>query len=133
MSEKIPRYRKMLKSKIQRAIVTDADIHYTGSITIDRRLMEIADLYPYEQVHVWDVDTGSRVVTYVIEGEKGSGEICMNGAAARLIHTGDRVIIASFISLSEKEAVEYHPRIVFVDDKNRAELLEDHLTADDFC
>lgn len=129
----LPKYRKILKSKIQRAIITDADIHYTGSVTIDRQLMDIADLYPYEQVHVWDVDTGARVVTYVIEGEKGSGDVVMNGAAARLIHTGDRVIIASFISLPEEEAADYHPRVVFVDEKNQPELLEDHLTIDDFC
>lgn len=126
-------YRYMLKSKIHRASVTDADIHYEGSITIDRRLMELADLVPYEQVHVWDLDNGNRLRTYVIEGGYDSGEICMNGAAARLVHQGDRVIIASFVSMPESASREYHPRIVFVDEKNRPEMIEDHLTADDFC
>jgi aspartate 1-decarboxylase len=125
--------RQMLKSKIHRAVVTDADIHYEGSITIDRRLMSLADLVPYEQVHVWDLDNGGRLLTYVIEGERDSGQICMNGAAARLIHKGDRVIIASFVSVPDSEAEHYHPKIVFVDERNRPEMIEDHLTADDFC
>lgn len=126
-------HRTMLKCKIHRATVTDADIHYEGSITIDRRLMELADLVPYEQVSVWDLDTGNRLVTYVIEGERDSGEICMNGAAARLIHKGDRVIVAAFASVPESRASHFHPRIVFVDESNRPEMIEDHLTADDFC
>lgn len=125
--------RYMLKSKVHRAVVTDADIHYEGSITIDRRLMELADLVPYEQVHVWDLDNGNRLLTYVIEGGYDSGEICMNGAAARLIHKGDRVIIASFVNVPESGSRNYHPRIVFVDEHNRPEMIEDHLTADDFC
>jgi len=123
----------MLKSKIHRATVTDADIHYEGSITIDRHLMELADLVTYEQVHVWDLDNGARLETYVIEGAPGSGEICMNGAAARLIHKGDRVIIASFIDAPDSIASIYHPRIVFVDERNRPEMIEDQLTAEDFC
>lgn len=126
-------HRRMLKSKIHRATVTDADIHYEGSITIDRHLMELADLVTYEQVHVWDLDNGSRLETYVIEGAPGSGEICMNGAAARLIHKGDRVIIASFIDAPDSIASDYHPRIVFVDERNRPEMIEDQLTAEDFC
>ena len=125
--------RFMLKCKIRRAVVTDADIHYEGSVTIDRRLMDLADLIPYEQVNVWDLDNGNRLTTYVIEGERDSGEICMNGAAARLVHKGDRVIISSFVSVPDSEAAGYHPKIVFVDDKNRPEMIEDHLTADDFC
>jgi aspartate 1-decarboxylase len=125
--------RFMLKSKIHRATVTDADIHYEGSITVDRRLMELADLVPYEQVNVWDLDNGKRVVTYVMVGEEDSGEICINGAAARLIHKGDRVIISSFVSVPDPEASRYHPRIVLVDGRNRPEMIEDHLTADDFC
>jgi aspartate 1-decarboxylase len=123
----------MLKSKIHRATVMDADIHYEGSITIDRHLMELADLVTYEQVHVWDLDNGSRLETYVIEGAPGSGEICMNGAAARMIHKGDRVIIASFIDAPDSIASNYHPRIVFVDERNRPEMIEDQLTAEDFC
>ena len=125
--------RRMLKSKIHRAVVTDSDIHYEGSITIDKKLMELADLVPYEQVHVWDLDNGGRLVTYVIEGERDSGQICMNGAAARLVHKGDRVIIASFVSVPDPDTRGYHPRIVFVDEHNRPEMIEDHLTADDFC
>lgn len=123
----------MLKSKIHRAVVTDADIHYEGSITVDRRLMDLADLVPYEQVKVWDLDNGNRLETYVIEGEPGSGDICMNGAAARLIPEGDLVIIASFVTVPESEASNFHPSIVFVDENNRPELIEDHLTVDDFC
>lgn len=125
--------RFMLKCKIHRAVVTDADIHYEGSVTIDRRLMDLADLVPYEQVHVWDLDNGNRLTTYVIEGERDSGEICMNGAAARLIHKGDRVIISSFITVPDSAAADYHPKIVFVDESNRPEIIEDHLTVDDFC
>jgi len=125
--------RFMLKSKIHRATVTDADIHYEGSITVDRRLMDLADLVPYEQVNVWDLENGNRLVTYVIEGAPDSGEVCINGAAARLVHKGDRVIISSFVSVPEPEASRYHPRIVFVDELNRPEMIEDHLTADDFC
>ena len=125
--------RFMLKSKIHRAVVTDADIHYEGSVTVDRSLMELADLVPYEQVHVWDLDNGNRVVTYVIEGERDSGEICMNGAAARLIHKGDLVIISSFSSVPEDKAGKYHPKVVFVDADNHPEMIEDHLTVDDFC
>lgn len=126
-------YRFLLKSKIHRAVVTDADIHYEGSITVDKRLMELADLVTYEQVNVWDLDNGNRLVTYVIEGEYGSGEICMNGAAARLVHKGDRVIVSSFISVPYAEAEGYHPRIVFVDERNRPEMIESQLTADDYC
>ena len=126
-------YRSMLKCKIHRAVVTDADIHYEGSITIDRALMDLADLVPYEVVNVWDLDNGSRLTTYVIEGERDSGEICMNGAAARLVHKGDRVIISCFISVPEDRIANHHPTIIFVDQDNRPEMIEDHLTADDFC
>ncbi len=123
----------MLKCKIHRAVVTDADIHYEGSITIDRALMDLADLVPYEVVNVWDLDNGSRLTTYVIEGERDSGEVCMNGAAARLVHRGDHVIISCFISVPGNMVADHQPRIIFVDDSNRPEMIEDHLTADDFC
>lgn len=126
-------YRNMLKCKIHRAVVTDADIHYEGSITIDRALMDMADLVPYEVVNVWDLDNGSRLTTYVIEGERNSGEICMNGAAARLVHKGDRVIISCFISVPEDRVSDHYPKVIFVDDSNRPEMVEDHLTVDDFC
>jgi aspartate 1-decarboxylase len=111
--------RKMLKSKIHRATVTGADLHYEGSITIDRELMEAADIIPYEAVCIWDVNNGSRFETYAIEGEPGSGVICINGAAARMVAPQDLVIIASFVGMSNAEALVHQPKLVFVDDKNR--------------
>lgn len=110
--------RRMMKSKIHRATVTDANLHYEGSITIDRLLMEAADILPYEQVHVLDVDNGARFETYVIEGEPDSGVICINGAAARLVSVGDRVIIISYSVVSEEEAWEVQPHLVYVDERN---------------
>ena len=133
MDNKPDQLRMMLKSKIHRAVVTKADLHYEGSITIDSRLMEVADLVPYEQVQVWDIDTGARLSTYVMEGSRDSGEICMNGAAARLVHQNDLVIIASFVMVPSSAAANHRPKIVFVDEKNRPELVEDYLTADDLC
>ncbi len=111
--------RKMLKSKIHRATVTGADLHYEGSITIDKDLMEAADIIPYEAVCIWDVDNGSRFETYAIEGERGSGVICINGAAARMVAPRDLVIIASFVSMENEEALRHEPKLVFVDEKNR--------------
>ncbi|HLO26771.1 MAG TPA: aspartate 1-decarboxylase, partial [Geobacteraceae bacterium] len=111
--------RKMLKSKIHRATVTGADLHYEGSITIDLDLMEAADIIPYEAVCIWDVDNGSRFETYAIEGERGSGVICINGAAARMVAPKDLVIIASFVSMENEQALQHEPKLVFVDDKNR--------------
>ena len=109
--------RVMLKSKIHRATVTDANLNYEGSITIDRNLMKAADILPYEQVHVVDVNNGSRLVTYAIEGE--SGEICLNGAAARLVNKGDIVIILSYNNVLESELKDFHPTLVYVDSKNQ--------------
>jgi aspartate 1-decarboxylase len=109
----------MLKSKIHRATLTDCNLHYAGSITIDSELMEKADLLPHELVHVLDVDNGSRFETYVIEGGYGSREICVNGAAARLVHPGDRVIVVSYGVYSERELELHEPRVVHVDDDNR--------------
>lgn len=112
--------RRMMKSKIHRATVTDADVHYVGSITIDRDLMDAADLVEYEQVAVVDVDNGARLETYVIEGERGSGQICLNGAAAHLVHPGDRIIVISYADVEEAElAAGWSPRIVHVDTANR--------------
>ena len=111
--------RKMLKSKIHRATVTGADLHYEGSITIDLDLMEAADIIPYEAVCIWDVDNGSRFETYAIEGERGSGVICINGAAARMVAPRDLVIIASFVNMSNEQALKHEPKLVFVDEKNR--------------
>lgn len=110
--------RTMLKSKIHRARVTDANLNYEGSITIDKSLMEAADILPYEKVAVLDVDNGARLETYAIEGESGSGQICINGAAARLVSQGDRVIILTYNTVTETEAHLWQPRLVFVDAQN---------------
>jgi len=111
--------RRMMKSKIHRATVTDADLHYVGSVTIDRDLMEAANLLEYEQVAVVDIDNGARLETYVIEGVRGSGEVCLNGAAARLVAKGDKVIIISYAEYDEAELEGYQPTIVHVDTANR--------------
>jgi aspartate 1-decarboxylase len=109
----------MLKSKIHRATVTQADLHYVGSLTVDAGLMEAADLLPGEQVHVVDINNGARLETYVIEGPRGSGIIGINGAAARLVQPGDLVIIISYASLEDAEARAFVPRVVHVDAGNR--------------
>jgi aspartate 1-decarboxylase len=111
--------RHMLKSKIHRATVTDCNLHYAGSITIDSELMEEADLLPHEQVHVLDIDNGSRFETYVIEGRYGSHEMCVNGAAARLVPPGDRVIVVSYGVYTDQELGVYEPRVVHLDEDNR--------------
>jgi aspartate 1-decarboxylase len=109
----------MLKSKIHRATVTQADLHYVGSVTVDRDLMDAADLLSGEQVAIVDVTNGARLETYVIPGERGSGVIGINGAAAHLVHPGDLVILISYAGLDEREARESLPRVVFVDEANR--------------
>ena len=111
--------RTMLKSKIHRARVTDCDLHYVGSITIDPDLLEAADILEHEQVHVVDVDNGARFETYTIAGERGSGEIKVNGAAARLVHHGDTIIVISYAQYSRTELEHYVPRVVHVDADNR--------------
>lgn len=111
--------RTLMKSKIHRATVTDANRDYEGSITIDRTLMDAADLVQYERVQVLDIDNGTRLETYVIEGPPGSGEICVNGAAAHLVHKGDKVIVISYAQLDDAEATSFEPTIVRVDDSNR--------------
>ena len=111
--------RQMLKSKIHRATVTDCDPDYIGSVTIDAELMRQADLLPNEQVHVWDVENGARLVTYAIEGPAGSGRMQLNGAAARLVSVGDKVIVASYGSYADEDLVTYSPVVVHVDDSNR--------------
>ena len=112
-------YRTMCKSKIHRATVTGADLNYVGSITIDPVLMEAADLLEYEQVAVVNVNNGARFETYVIPGVPGRGEICLNGAAARLAHPGDKVIVISYAQYDEKEMETYRPVFIFVDEHNR--------------
>jgi len=111
--------RTMLKSKIHRARVTDGNIAYEGSVTIDKKLMEAADILPYEQVHILDINNGARFQTYAIEGEADNGDICLNGAAARMVAKGDIVIILTYHELQESECKDYHPRLVYVDEKNR--------------
>ncbi len=110
--------RTMLKSKIHRARVTDANINYEGSISIDSKLMVKADILPYEQVHVLNVNNGARFTTYAIEGEAGSGCICLNGAAARLAVKGDIVIILSYTTVPEEQVKDFKPKIVHVNEKN---------------
>ncbi|MEV6507823.1 aspartate 1-decarboxylase [Streptomyces sp. NPDC051642] len=110
--------RTMLKSKIHRATVTEADLHYVGSLTLDPVLMEEADLLPGEQVHIVDVNNGARLETYVIEGERNTGVVCINGAAARLVHPGDTVIIIAYAVVDDAEAAKYEPRVVFVNGGN---------------
>ncbi len=110
--------RIMLKSKIHRAHVTQVNVHYEGSIAIDKRLMAEADILPYEQVQVLDVNNGARFETYAIEAEAGSGEVGIRGAAARLVAVGDVVIILTYSQLEEEEAKNFAPKLVYVDQKN---------------
>ena len=110
---------EMLKSKIHRATVTQADVDYVGSITIDEELMINSGILEYEKVQVADVENGNRFETYVIAGEKGSGVICVNGAAAHKVNIGDKLIIMSYAQMSEEEAKENPPKVVFVDDDNK--------------
>ena len=109
----------MLKSKIHRARVTDSNVDYEGSITLDGDLMDAADLTPYEEVHVWNVANGERLVTYAIEGERGTGTVCINGAAARRIHRGDTVIIACYAQYDKSELKEFKSKTVYVNNENR--------------
>jgi aspartate 1-decarboxylase len=110
--------REMLKSKIHRARVTSVNVDYEGSISIDPVLMEAADILPFEKVHVLDVNNAARFETYAIEGERGSGQIGINGAAGRLVATGDTVIILSYATISEEEVRRHSPTLVYVDSKN---------------
>jgi len=111
--------REMLRAKIHRATVTQTDLEYEGSLTLDRELMAAADLRPFERIDVYDCDNGSRLSTYVIPGEPGSGVVCLNGAAARLVTKGDRVIIAAYAALDESEIEDHRPTVLLVDAKNR--------------
>ena len=110
--------RTMLKSKIHRATITAADLHYVGSLTIDPDLLEAADILEFEQVAVVDVDNGARFETYTIAGERGSGEMKVNGAAARLVHRGDTIIVISYASYTREDLTSYEPRLVHVDRGN---------------
>ncbi len=111
-------WRIMLKSKIHRATVTSSNLHYEGSITIDEDLMEASSIVPFEQVHIYNISNGNRFVTYAIPGKRGSGEICMNGAAARKAFKGDLIIIASYAMVEDREILNYKPRLVYVNERN---------------
>jgi aspartate 1-decarboxylase len=111
--------RFMLKSKLHRAVVTDADLNYEGSISIDQDLMEAADLLSYEKVAIYDISNGERFSTYVIPGARDSGTICLNGAAARKVSRGDLIIIASYVMVEDAEAAEWSPKCVLLDSHNR--------------
>jgi aspartate 1-decarboxylase len=111
--------RYMLKSKIHRATVTEANVHYEGSLTLDAYLLQAADIVPYEEVHVWNVTRGTRFRTYAMLGEIGAGVVCANGAAALLVEPGDLIIIATFTMLEDADLDEFKPKIVFVDAQNR--------------
>lgn len=109
---------QMLKGKIHRAVVVQAELNYVGSITVDPELMQAAGIMEYEKVQIVDVENGSRFETYTIEGEPGSGMICLNGAAARMVQTGDHIIIMSYCDMTPEEAKVHKPKVVFVDEKN---------------
>ena len=109
---------QMLKGKIHRAVVVQAELNYVGSITVDPQLMEAAGILEYEKVQIVDVENGSRFETYTIEGERGSGMICLNGAAARMVQTGDHIIIMCYCDMTPEEAKNHKPKVVFVDGEN---------------
>lgn len=111
-------FRNMLKGKIHRAVVKQAELNYVGSITVDEELLELADIKEYEQVQIVDIDNGNRFETYTIAGERGSGMICLNGAAARQVQVGDKIIIMSYAMMSDEELEAYKPNVVFVDESN---------------
>lgn len=111
-------YITMLKSKIHRATVTQSELNYVGSITIDKALMDAAGILEYEKVQIADIDNGNRFETYVIEGEKDSGCICLNGAAAKCVEVGDKIIIMAYVQMTPEENENHYPKVVFVNDKN---------------
>lgn len=110
---------EMLKAKIHRATVVQAELNYVGSITVDMDLLEASGINEYEKVQIVDIDNGSRFETYTIAGERGSGMICLNGAAARCVSTGDKIIIMCYAQMTPEEAKEHHPTVIFVDDENK--------------
>ncbi len=121
--------REMLRAKIHRITVTERNVDYEGSLTLDAALMEAADMVPYERVEVYDVDNGSRFATYLIEGERGRGDCCLNGAAARLVEKGHKLILATYGSVDESEAHGHRPKVVLVDSRNRITATKDHEVA----
>lgn len=123
----------MLKSKIHRAVVVQAELNYVGSITIDSSLMEAADILEYEKVQIADVENGNRFETYVIAGEPGSGMICLNGAAARQVQVGDHVIIMAYAEMTPEEAKEQKPQVVFVDEENQIKRIAHYEKHGELC
>ena len=119
----------MLRAKIHRIAVTECELEYEGSLTLDASLMQAADMLPYERIEVLDVDNGKRFATYLIEGDAGSGVCCVNGAAARLVEKGDRLILVSYTSLGDAEAKTHRPRVVLIGEENRIKLQKDAETA----
>ncbi|MDO8885660.1 aspartate 1-decarboxylase [Candidatus Oleimmundimicrobium sp.] len=126
-------FRTMLKGKIHRATITEANLDYVGSITVDENLLKAADILNHEKVQVVDVTNGSRLETYAIAGPAGSGTVCINGAAARLVHKGDKIIILSYIMVDDKEAKKLMPKTVHVDEKNCIVDVEDYQITFDAC
>lgn len=109
----------MFKSKIHRATVTEANIDYEGSLTVDQDLLDAANMLAWEEVHVWDIDNGARLVTYILPGPRGSGVVCVNGAAAHLVEPGHKVILATYAQIDEQEARNHQPMVILVDENNR--------------
>ena len=121
--------RTMLRAKIHRIAVTECDVEYEGSLTLDKDLMERADMVPYERVDVYDVDNGNRFSTYLIEGERGSGDCCVNGAAARLVSIGDKLILASYTEVADRDVASHRPTVVLVGEGNRVKTVKEHEAA----
>ena len=118
--------RTMLRAKIHRIAVTECDVEYEGSLTLDPELMQQVEMVPYEKVDVYDVDNGNRFATYLIEGRPGSGDCCVNGAAARLVEIGDKLILASYTSVTEEDLADHRPKVVLVGDGNRVKTIKEH-------
>jgi aspartate 1-decarboxylase len=119
----------MLRAKIHRISVTECDVEYEGSLTLDKDLMERADMVPYERVDVYDVDNGNRFSTYLIEGERGSGDCCVNGAAARLVSIGDKLILASYTEVADRDVPRHRPTVILVGEGNRIKTVKEHEAA----
>ena len=116
----------MLKGKIHRAVVKQAELNYVGSITVDEDLLDAAGIYEYEKVHIVDIDNGARFETYTIAGERGSGMICLNGAAARCVQVGDKIILMAYCDLDEEEIKEHKPKVVFVNEENKVDRITNY-------
>ena len=118
--------REMLRAKVHRITVTECDVAYEGSLTMDRDVMDACGMVPFEKIDVYDVDNGNRFTTYLIEGPRGVGDCCVNGAAARLVERGHKVIVASYCAVDEKDVTTHVPRIVLVNDRNQITVVKDH-------